>query len=527
MKRRSITIFAGLFFLLSNFLSAQQAAILDSNDVSIRINPAGTISWDLVGFPGCEIPKGSGSHCLFAGELWMGAIDDGGSLRVSAQTYRQSGVDFDAGPIAKTYSTAYDSIYNRVWEVSMTEIIQHQNLVGSPNYVVPEAIENWPAFGDTLNGMTYELAPFFDVDNNGLYEPAKGDYPSIKGDKAVFFMFNDLRNPNTETLGMSLGAEIKGLVYQFDQATGDPLDQTVFFSYSISNKSNSPWNDYYASLWLDVDLGSFNDDMVGTDSLRNTVFAYNGDNDDAGTGGYGINPPAIGLSYLNQDLAYSIKYVNNFSPSGNPQSPQDYYNYLRGRWKDSTSLTFGGNGYGGNIPTRYIFPGNVTDSSQWSEISSGNFPADTRVMGSVGPFTILPGESLCMDMALVFARGDTTDHLENVLLLGDRIDEVINFFGEQSSLCNFPIGNVSNEEIVGENWAIGPNPVGQELGIHYTGEAMKPTILRVFAANGSLIDRVLLTKNSTQLNWSDYSPGIYYLMIQQGSQSFYKKLLKE
>ena len=45
-----------------------------------------------------EVPKDSGKHSIFAHEHWFGGVDDGGTLRFAAMTYRQGGNDLWAGP---------------------------------------------------------------------------------------------------------------------------------------------------------------------------------------------------------------------------------------------------------------------------------------------------------------------------------------------------------------------------------------------------------------------------------------------
>ena len=65
----------------------------------------------------------------------------------------------------------------------------------------------------------------------------------------------------------------------------------------------------------------------------------------------------------------SFLFHNNASgPIGDPGSATDYYNFLRGIWKDGTPMTFGGNGYDPTnpnaIPAGYMFPGD-TDPLNW------------------------------------------------------------------------------------------------------------------------------------------------------------------
>ena len=48
--------------------------------------------------------------------------------------------------------------------------------------MIPESIRDWPANGNSAQDQF--LAPFFDQNGNGYYEPEQGDYPdyNITGD---------------------------------------------------------------------------------------------------------------------------------------------------------------------------------------------------------------------------------------------------------------------------------------------------------------------------------------------------------
>ncbi|MDB4082974.1 hypothetical protein N9502_01770 [Vicingaceae bacterium] len=79
--------------------------------------------------------------------------------------------------------------------VTRQEVISHQANYNQIGYIMPEGIKNWPAFGDTTLGVSKDLAPFFDANNNGCYDPQNGDYPVIKGDEALYWI-NHPTNPN-------------------------------------------------------------------------------------------------------------------------------------------------------------------------------------------------------------------------------------------------------------------------------------------------------------------------------------------
>ena len=70
---------------------------LDINNVRTTLLNDGTLWWNL-STARYEIPKGSETHAVFCGGLWIGGIA-AGQLRIAAQTYRQSGSDFWPGPL--------------------------------------------------------------------------------------------------------------------------------------------------------------------------------------------------------------------------------------------------------------------------------------------------------------------------------------------------------------------------------------------------------------------------------------------
>ena len=86
---------------------------LDINNVRARITAGGDLFRDSTSSQ-FEVPKGSGKGTVFAGNLWIGGVDAGGQLKMAANTYRQSGTDFWAGPVSNSYAAPYDNIWNRV-----------------------------------------------------------------------------------------------------------------------------------------------------------------------------------------------------------------------------------------------------------------------------------------------------------------------------------------------------------------------------------------------------------------------------
>ena len=103
MKKLLLTLLCLPLITLAQQSPPTAQGILDINGVATSVGPA-AMCWDLNDAK-YEVPKGSGIHSIFTHDLWIGGVDDGGQLRVTAQTYRQGGSDYWPGPVS-------DSIYH-------------------------------------------------------------------------------------------------------------------------------------------------------------------------------------------------------------------------------------------------------------------------------------------------------------------------------------------------------------------------------------------------------------------------------
>jgi hypothetical protein len=315
------------------------SADLHVNNVRARIHSGGDMWWDLHGDPKYEIPKGSGSHSIFAGAIWMGGYDDNDQLHLMAQRFRQVGIDAFTGPLitsgAEQGSTdmatcrEYDKIFELFredviefrawWECSQNPDCNTEEYF--PGYVVPQSILNWPAHGPQ-GGYSYYLAPFYDMNDDGVYNPYDGDFPyyefpedditdnpdcldtrnlapKLYGDQTLWWVYNDAGNEHTETGGEPLGVEIHAQAFAYaDQGV---LNDQTFYQYNLINRSTNVYHDFRVGLWTDVDVGGANDDYIGCDVERGLGYMYNGDDFDddyQGNSGYGVNPPAVGFDFV-------------------------------------------------------------------------------------------------------------------------------------------------------------------------------------------------------------------------------------
>ena len=318
---------------------------LDVNNVRTRINVSGDMWWDFENGQ-YEIPKGSGKTSMFSAALWLGGVDVNDQLKLAAQMYRygpdlqgSNTVDYWPGPLtvdgAASVSPQTCQAYDRFFPISREEVNEFvakwDKPEQYPDYSIPRSIREWPAHGDVNKGQSYYLAPFYDNNGDGDYNPSQGDYPYydlnnelckediptadeeagfvkpntsvladqvIKGDETLWWVFNDKGNTHQETEGTPIGVEIRAQAFGF--STNDEVNDMTFYSYEIINRSTFTLQDTYFSQWVDTDLGYATDDYVGCDVERGLGYCYNGKEVD-GQGqpwAYGENPPAIGVDFF-------------------------------------------------------------------------------------------------------------------------------------------------------------------------------------------------------------------------------------
>jgi hypothetical protein len=432
---------------------ANGSTFLEFNNVKALIHTGGNL-WQIMGqnLSHYEIPKGSGIMALFTSALWLGGVDINGQLKLAAVRYRD-GQDYWTGPLTEAGDAevipSTCTKYDRHFVISQDEVrefdawynagiydAEHGTNTQStefPDYEIPLSILEWPAHGDPTLGQDFYLAPFYDRNTDGYYNPLDGDYPwydihkqlsctndrtvTLYGDQTVWWVMNDKGNIHTETGGDPLGMEIRAQAFAF--ATNDEINNMTFYNYELVNRSTQTLYNTYFGVFIDAGLGNPFDDYVGCDVSRGLAYCYNGNSIDADNGGwkgYGANPPAAGIDFFegpyqdndgmdnplvadyNQAKTYDgipypglgigfgdgiidnerigmhrFLYYNNLGGGGSaqtdPSTAQDYYNYLTGYWKDGTHFVYGGNGH----------PGDPAANS--SVEANYMFPGDTDPIG--------------------------------------------------------------------------------------------------------------------------------------------------
>ena len=551
---------------------AQSTAELNVNNVRALINGYGNMWYD-GSVAQYHLPKNSNTCPLFCAALWIGGTDVNDQLRIAALRFGSEGDDYWPGPLElKTASVDLPvcNYFDKHYIITKNEVLAFMSMFdysdagATPNDTyspdaIPATIKNWPASGINANQSPY-LAPFFDANHNGVYEWEEGDYPYydfnnslcprtlkaqwgrdytshvattleteanivtggllsdqvLKGDQTIWWVFNDMGNVHTESLGQPIGMEIRAQAFAF--STNDEINNMTFYTYEIINRSTYELRETFFSQWVDADLGYAFDDYVGCDVKRGLGYCYNGDEvDGPGSGSYTGIPPAVGIDFFqgpymdpdgkdnpkidiakmrayypkqlehyllpdgtydtisltdDADLYYpnawyfvpgdnigncainGVNFGNNIvdderfgmrrfvyydnstnAISGEPGKATDYYNYLRGYWKNGQRMKYGGNGISTNttdFDCDFMFPGdsdplfwgtNGNAVDNWTEVTAGNNPADRRFMQSAGPFTLKPGALNYITVGIPFAQAPSGKAFSSVELLRE-IDDV-------------------------------------------------------------------------------------------------------
>lgn len=511
------------------------------NNISADFTAGGMLAWDSYhDSPHFEAPKGSGKHTLFVNTLWIGAKSEDTVMHYSGPIYRSRGRDYWPGPVSASPEVyqAEQEKWNRIWKLSKAEIDYHKLHWNQPAYNMPHAMATWPAHGDITAGQEFHIAPFVDVSGSGIYEPQHGDYPVIRGDQALFFVYNDHRFPNTDSEGNNLSIEVRVMAYAFDKPADSALHHTIFVNYQIVNRSGQDYDSVYVGFFTDFDIGHHTDDYMGCDTLLNAYFAYNATPVD-GSGqphAYGEHPPAQSVVFLNRELTVHIRpeRLPGLGIWPTPFTPLQRYLMLQGIWYDGTPMLHGGYGHinhgGGTERAWHLFPGDITDPDQWHEFSTPeSSPGDRRSLGSnfIGAFE--HGQIICFDKAFVYARDYEGDHISSVTLMKERIQQVQNYFDANLANDCSDLLATSVIEVHRPSRRLlhcYPNPAQNTLTLEFVPQSDQAKYY-LYNSMGALVRSQRIESGITSVPLHGLSPGLYIIKVEDGENVLYQKIIRK
>lgn len=512
----------------------------NGNNVATWIWNTGVFDQDLRtnNTPGFEWPKGTGKYAIFTAGLSMGAYIDG-NLRLASVSYN--------GEYAPGY--VLNGVFTTNPTFKLYRVNRGDNGNTNPDYA------NWGL-------MVPYGAPYDDINNNGVYDPAV-DKPGIKNaEQTIFVCLTDADPTNhTTSEGFSGGtlpvyAEMRLTAWSY---TAVGLEDIQFLKMEVINKNNSPWTKTHFGIVADPDLGDAVDDYVGCDISKNLGYCYNSDNTD-GTGSgvtYGSNPPAVGFDMLkgavnrsvtpNADL-YMTSFISflNVSSGGaatcevDPSSaPIGAFNYLRGIKRDGTPWLNATQNP--PVTTKFCYPGDPETGTGWIEYfgkinncggdTTGTVvpsnPGDKRFVMSSGAdnLTIAPGEKQTFVIAQLIARG--SNNKNSVTKLKQLSDAVQLFYNSNLNVAVDPISSTVPEKLsLYQNY---PNPFNPSTKIKFDIDKSGFASLSVFDITGKEIAKLVNQNLSTgtyeyEFNAIDLPSGIYFYKLETPNSSSVKKM---
>ncbi len=416
-----------------------QSTLININNISYWQYYNGKSAIAQGGISGVEFPKGTAGIVYRDGVLWGAKVE--GDVKVGGQLYRTG-----TQPLL-------DRIYRirRDWRSLSRENIREEAraIFQVPLYDVSDEMIEQVLSQYRLDWKEWPVskgAPYVDVDGNGSYNPVldseglpdeqKGDYPGISGaDQVVWYMVDDGDEAATRNAfgSQPLGIELSVTIWGYGPDAGSQAN-VIYKKYRFRNISWQTFNDMYVAQWVDPDIGNYVDDLVGCDSVRNTIFAYNGYEKDHNFEAFGLAPPAVAYTLLQGPVVPSpgdVAFFNGgtlpdhknlpmtsftYDPSGvdeefgDPGSPaytQRWYNRLQGflPYADLDNPQPYVHRASG-ISTKYPLNGDPVAGTGDIDGQGGNFdPSDRRMLLSTGPFTLKSGEVQEMVVAIVAGIG--------------------------------------------------------------------------------------------------------------------------
>ncbi len=355
--------------------------------------------------------------------------------------------------------------YNEIPEANVTEA-QISTLISRYDADWKEWPVQYGAPYIERNGQAgYQPPPAFsqsftvdDLIKGNYDEPGiAGADPNSPADQVVWTVFNDL-DPNT-TIALQ-GSEPLGLEAQvtlWGYKRTDALGNIYFRRIKLINKGGVDVtdaggtkgsfyiNEMYIAQWSDPDLGNAGDDIAGCDVNLSMGFVYNGQAIDSEYRGFRLPPPAIGYDFLQgpavpgaptDRAVFDLKYKDGFKnlgmtsfsyfSAGSPISdpPRDYargtirwYKMLRG-----FAPIDGPDQYypfpPGETPNQFPLSGDPVTKTGFLDGLGQQYsfaPGDRRINLSTGPFTLNPGETQEVVVAVVGGLG--ADRISSVAVM--------------------------------------------------------------------------------------------------------------
>ena len=349
-------------------------AALDVNDLRLLISNDGMLPWpgDITG-GALEFPRGTGRSAIFQGGPWM-AAKVGGSIRGAVAEYT---TEFGPGVIMVNHEAADPT---------------------RPGYRMYRLDRTYEDPSQRDGQLTHYNAGAVPVGAPAVSVLPDGSL-DILGDEMLWAVYNDAdpaRHTNGTGNTLPLGIEIRQTAWAFHRP--GILERVAFLRLEIINKGVNRLDSAYFAYWTDPDLGGATDDLIGADVPRQLSYAYNARPQDEV---YGDAVPCAAIQLLRGahlgSLDLGMTAGGRVTKGGAPADASEMYHVLMGLRNDGSATVDPVTG----IPSPFSCTGDPITGQGWLD----EFPADRRMLVSTGPFTMHPGHSQTIVLAIIMGQG--------------------------------------------------------------------------------------------------------------------------
>lgn len=453
--------------------------------------------------------------------------------------------------------------YNQAFYVSRAMIEDHLLQINNESYTIPYDIKFWPAHGDITKGQAANLAPFYDQNNDGHYDPEQGDYPLIYGEHCYLKIYH-MNSSNLDTQ-FTLDMDCFEYIYYFNCENDQALNQTIFQTNTYYLRSGSYDNVYFNAIY-DIDLGYYNDDYAGTNVNEGMIYAYNGDLNDQF---FTSILPATGMQFL-KGAPVPNDDIDNLSGTGDNQCTNGYgfndgiidnehftltssllleaplfnvseeYFVVQGKNPDGTDQLHNGipvshSYFGNSDPNFYTSNGVDHDNDNYEfNASPPSTPSERVLQGASGPFNLDANnqESNVISFTNAFSYyipdapiNDITYPLHGLFIIGNQIKSMYN---NNTTSCDnsFDFYQSPNSVALEEKYIlfkIFPNPTKDIL--HVKNNDGLDFKVRVLNLNGIEVYQNS-SISSLDISTENWPSGVYIVQFSSEKGSQQEKLIK-
>lgn len=534
---------------------------LELNQEDIFFNNLGnlgsTFDPDVISYPFSQLRLSP----QWAGGFWLGGINENNSILLNAATFQGFGNNcFWPGP--------YDN--NNVGNFSDPDLCQDWDILfkvdkkdidafkqdfadnGELNNPIPESIRGWPArrnpFFMDIHGFSLPntvLAPFIDINGNGIYNPIEGDYPNINdADQGVWWVMQTNGHINVCTGSDNLNVEIHILAHTYNE-----FDQSTFYDIDIISMDEQIVDSLFFSYWLDCS-SLCAEDLIGSMPEEDFAFFYgNDESSNQCAGSPNLRHTLMGVKQLKGPLApriinsenelvypdisieadtfveqrlSSVKHYYRFSPTtelfeADPQTTNQYYNLMQGKWRDGSDQIING------IVNPFAFPGNPSNQEEndYAMCNEEERIEDIRLNINCGPFRMQPGSTHRLSYVVTRVDYDNV-RCADVNVLGERIEEIENFYRNFITTSAHPVLKSNN------NVFVQPNPARDIVSFALDEGNELIEQIEIFDLSGkSILNMDDQSQSKLEVSIASLNAGTYfYVLISDKSKGYSGKFIK-